>query len=86
MRHIRIKAKRELSLSRCLFVIINLMNEGITFEEACKLTPEGLTSEQFNNCPNNATDLSPYLYGGIIAVVLIVIAILVAIKAKRAKC
>lgn len=71
--------------SSFLSAIINSMNEGISFEEACKLSPEGLTAEQLQDCPGQEVDMLPYVFMVlfVIAVALLGIIVFRMIKSKR---
>lgn len=59
------------------------MDEGISFYEACELTPEGLTAQQLQNCPKENVASPSYLYVGAgVAILLIVIIIFIIIKSR----
>ncbi len=70
---------------RFLFAIINNMNEGISFKEACELTPGGLTAEQLSNCPGQESEVLTYVLMAIAAITIAILGFVVyrTIKSKK---
>jgi hypothetical protein len=62
------------------------MNDGISIDEACRLSPQGLTTEQAQNCPGQQSSVPPYLFLGIGGAVLaIALIVFIVVKFKRSK-
>jgi len=62
------------------------MNNGISFEEACRQTPSGLTAQQLQNCPVDVSSSFPYLYVGIASFVIVAAIVFYSIvRGKKAK-
>lgn len=61
------------------------MNDGISFNEACEVSPGALTSEQYTNCPGQETTVSTYPYIGVVIflVVIVITVVLVAVLRRK---
>jgi len=69
-----------------LFVIIIHMDNGISFDEACEQTPNGLTEQQLQNCPGHDSFTLNYVYAGVVLfIVVIILAVFLTFKSKSSK-
>lgn len=59
------------------------MNSGISFEEACEITPDALTAEQLQQCGSSEAVAPGVVLAVAVAVVLLGLAVFLLVRVRR---